>query len=66
MCGNVKFDIAGNFVATSRPLGRLAENQPTAGLSSLIEYDNDNEYENVMRKSETELTLGTFTITKNM
>ena len=28
---------------------RLAENQPTAGLSSL------NEYENGMRKSETEL-----------
>ena len=28
---------------------RLAEDQPTAGLSSL------NQYENVMRKSETEL-----------
>ena len=34
---------------------RLAENQPTAGLSSLNEYDNENEYENGMRKSETEL-----------
>ena len=32
---------------------RLAENQPTAGLSSLNEYDNENE--NGMRKSETEL-----------
>ena len=30
---------------------RLAENQPMAGLSSLDEY----EYENGMRKSETEL-----------
>ena len=30
---------------------RLAENQPTAGLSSL----NENVYENGMRKSETEL-----------
>ena len=34
---------------------RLAENQPTAGLSSLNEYDNENRYENGMRKSETEL-----------
>ena len=32
---------------------RLAENQPTAGLSNLNE--NDNKYENGMRKSETEL-----------
>ena len=31
----------------------LAENQPTAGLSNLNE--NDNKYENGMRKSETEL-----------
>ena len=34
---------------------RWAENQPTAGLSSLNEYEN--EYENGMRKSETELFL---------
>ena len=35
---------------TQQPVhDRLAENQPTAGLSSL------NEYENGMRKSETEL-----------
>ena len=34
---------------------RLAENQPTAGLSSLNEYEN--EYENGMRKSETELIV---------
>ena len=33
---------------------RLAENQPTAGLSSL------NEYEDGMRKSETELNLSIF------
>ena len=32
---------------------RWAENQPTAGLSSLNEYEN--EYENGMRRSETEL-----------
>ena len=32
---------------------RLAENQPTAGMSSLNEY----EYENGMGKSETELIL---------
>ena len=32
---------------------RLAENQPTAGLSSLNEYENKNE--NGMGKSETEL-----------
>ena len=32
---------------------RLAENQPTAGLNNLNE--NDNKYENGMRKSETEL-----------
>ena len=36
---------------------RLAENQPTAGLSSLNEYDNENEYENGIRKSETELIV---------
>ena len=36
---------------------RLAENQPTAGLSSLNEYEN--EYENGMRKSETELIVYT-------
>ena len=35
---------------------RLAENQPMAGLSSLNEYEN--EYENTMRKSETELEVG--------
>ena len=34
---------------------RLAENQPTAGLSSLNEYEN--EYENGMKKSETELKV---------
>ena len=34
---------------------RWADNQPMAGLSSLNEYDNENEYENGMRKSETEL-----------
>ena len=33
---------------------RLAENQPTAGMSSL----NEHEYENGMRKSETELFTG--------
>ena len=33
---------------------RLAENLPIAGLSSLNEYKND--YENGMRKSETEPT----------
>ena len=32
---------------------RLTENQPTAGLSSLNKYEN--EYENGMGKSETEL-----------
>ena len=32
---------------------RLAENQPTAGLSSLNEYEN--EYDNGMRRSKTEL-----------
>ena len=32
---------------------RWAENQPTAGLSSLNEYEN--EYENGMRRSKTEL-----------
>ena len=32
---------------------RWAENQPTAGLSNLNEYEN--EYENGMRRSETEL-----------
>ena len=39
---------------------RLAENQPTAGLSSLNEYENkyENEYDNRMRKSETELKEG--------
>ena len=41
---------------------RLAENQPTAGLSSLNEYDNENEYENGMRESETELILCLFSI----
>ena len=45
-----------------------AENQPTAGLSSLNEYGNkyeneyenkyENEYDNRMRKSETELKEG--------
>ena len=39
---------------------RLAENQPTAGLSSLNEYEND--YENGMRKSETELLVPRVTI----
>ena len=34
---------------------RLAENQPTAGLSNPNEYENKNEYENGMEKSETEL-----------
>ena len=34
---------------------RLAENQQTAGLGSLNEYENKNEYENGMGKSETEL-----------
>ena len=34
---------------------RTAENQPTAGLSSLNEYVNENKYENGMGKSETEL-----------
>ena len=34
---------------------RWAENQPTAGLSSLNEYEYENEYENGMRRSETEL-----------
>ena len=34
---------------------RWAENQPTAGLSSLNEYEN--EYENGMRRSKTELVL---------
>ena len=35
----------------------LAENQPTAGVSSLNEYDSKNEYGNGngMRKSETQL-----------
>ena len=33
---------------------RLAENQPMAGLSSL----NEHEYENGMRKSDTELFTG--------
>ena len=39
---------------------RLAENQPTAGLSSLNEYENkyENEDDNRMRKSETELKEG--------
>ena len=37
---------------------RWAENQPTAGLSSLNEYGYENEYENGMRKSETELCFG--------
>ena len=43
------------FIAiTKQPeQGRLVENQPTAGLSSLNE--NENEYENGMIKSETEL-----------
>ena len=45
---------------------RLAENQPTAGLSSLNEYDNDNEYENGIRKSETELRFGHIFNYKNM
>ena len=36
---------------------RWAENQPTAGLSSLneYEYEYENEYENGMRRSHTEL-----------
>ena len=34
---------------------RLAENQPTSGLSSLNVHEN--EYENGMRKSETELSF---------
>ena len=34
---------------------RWAENQPTAGLSSLNEYEYENEYENGMRRSKTEL-----------
>ena len=34
---------------------RWAENQPTAGLSSLNEYEYENEYENGMRRSRTEL-----------
>ena len=39
---------------TQQPVhNRLAENQPTAGLSSLYEYEYENE--NGMRKSETEL-----------
>ena len=36
---------------------RWAENQPTAGLSSLNEYEYENEYENGMRRSKTELQL---------
>ena len=35
---------------------RWAENQPTAGLSSLNEYEYENEYENGMRRSRTELS----------
>ena len=38
---------------------RWAENQPTAGLSSLNEYEYENESENGMRRSRTEL-LGIF------
>ena len=39
---------------TQQPVqDRLAENEPTAGLSSQNEYEN--EYENGMGKSETEL-----------
>ena len=34
---------------------RLAENQPTAGFSSLNEHETENEYENGMGKFETEL-----------
>ena len=34
---------------------RLAENQPTAGLSGLNEYGYENEYENGMIKTKTEL-----------
>ena len=37
---------------------RWAENQPTAGLNSLNEYEN--ECENGMRRSETELVLLNF------
>ena len=37
---------------------RWAENQPTAGLSSLNEYEYENEYENGMRRSKTELIVG--------
>ena len=36
---------------------RWAENQPTAGLSSLNEYEYENEYENGMRRSRTELKI---------
>ena len=40
---------------------RLAENQPTADLSNLNEYeyqnDYENDYENGMGKSETELII---------
>ena len=35
----------------------LAENQPTAGLSSQNEYQDENEYEHGIRKSETELSF---------
>ena len=45
---------------TQQPVhDRLAKNQPTAGLSSLNEYENENEYEfeNGMEKSETELVV---------
>ena len=38
---------------TQQPEDRLAENQPTAGLNNLNEYEN--EYENGIWKSETEL-----------
>ena len=42
------------ILITQQPVhNRLAENQPTAGLSSLNKYEN--EYENGMGKSETEL-----------
>ena len=47
------------FIPITQQQDRWAENQPTAGLSSLneYEYEYENEYENGMRRSKTELVL---------